>query len=354
MDFTKTLTLLAAVEQMPPITTFLKDRYFPTNDVTDIFTTEEVLVEYKDGNKKLAPFVSPRKNGVTMLRDGYNIKSYAPANIAPKRPLYVDDLKKKGFGEALFSKLTPEQRQMALILKDTSEMDEMITRREESMAAETMLTNGCVMHHYADKGDEYEEKEIRFYDDTSNPAVYTPSLDWDSDTADLIEDIYQMILMLIQKGNAATEVILGTAVVNPFINNEKIQKLLDIRNYNIGSVEPMELPTGASRIAQIVVKGHKVDILSYAATYENKSGEDTLYIPSNKVIVTAPAAGRTAYGAVTQVEQSDGEMHTYTGKRIPHYVASAENNSRSITLTSCPLLMPNRKNPWIVADVLTK
>lgn len=352
MDFTKTLTLLAAIQQVPSVTTFLKDRYFPTNDATDIFNTDEVLVEYRQGKKKLAPFVSPRKNGVTMFREGYNVHSYAPANIAPKRPLSIDDLKKKGFGEALFSNLTPAQRQMALILTDMNEMDQMITRREEAMAAETMTTNGCIMHHYADKGDEYEEKEIRFYDEAVNPAIYTPNVDWSESGADIAADLYQMIVFLTRKGNAATDVILGTDVVDEFINNPSIQKLLDIKNYNIGSVDPIELPTGAARIAQLNIKGHKVDILTYDQTYENETGNDVPFIPANKVIVTAPNAGRTAYGAVSQVEQSDGDVHSYPGKRVPHYVSDAGNNSRSITLTGRPLLIPNTKNPWISADVL--
>ena len=352
MDFTKTLTLLQAINQTTPVTSFLKDRYFPTNDATDIFNTDEVLVEYKEGNKKLAPFVSPRKNGITMLREGYNVHGYSPANIAPKRPLYIDDLNKKGFGEALFSGLTPEQRQLALILSDISEMDAMITRREESMAAETMLTNGCIMKHYADKGDEYEEKEIHFYDGDQNPAVYTPSISWGSASADIVGDLYQMILFLTSKGNAATDVILGSSAAKTFMNNEGIQKLLDIKNMNIGYIAPMELPTGASQLAHIVIYGHAVDIITYDQTYENDLGVDTPYIPAEKVIVTAPAAGRTAYGAVTQLEQEDGNFHTYPGKRVPHYVADANSNTRSITTTARPLLMPNKKNPWITADVL--
>ena len=84
MDFTNTLTLLAAIEEVPKEATFLRDRYFPTNASTDIFATDEVLVEYKDGDKKLAPFVSPRKNGVSVFREGYEIHKFEPANIAPK------------------------------------------------------------------------------------------------------------------------------------------------------------------------------------------------------------------------------------------------------------------------------
>ena len=53
------------------------------------------------------------------------------------------------------------------------------------------------------------------------------------------------------------------------------------------------------------------------------------------------------------MEQADGEFHTYAGRRVPKYVSSAEGNTRTLTISSRPLLIPNNKNPWIVADVLT-
>ena len=82
-----THTLLMAVESLSPVSSFLRDRYFPTNEATDVFSTTDVLVEYKDGNKKLAPFVAPRKGGVTILRKGYTVDRYTPPRIAPKRAL---------------------------------------------------------------------------------------------------------------------------------------------------------------------------------------------------------------------------------------------------------------------------
>lgn len=97
-NFYDTHTLLASVQQLPPLHTFLLDRYFPTNAATDIFATNDVLVEYKKGHKKAAPFVAPRKGGITILRDGYTMRRFTPSYIAPKRPLTIDDLRKRGFG----------------------------------------------------------------------------------------------------------------------------------------------------------------------------------------------------------------------------------------------------------------
>lgn len=350
-NFYETHTLLMAVERLTPANSFLRDRYFPTNAVSDVFATDDVLVEYKDGSKKLAPFVAPRKGGVTILRNGYHMERYTPPFVAPKRALSYDDLSKRGFGEALYTQLTPAQRQQTLILKDADELGEFITRREELMAAETMLTNGCVMKHIADDASVEDEMEIRFYNGDSNPAIYTPAVKWSDPTAHIMDDLKVMIRMLTSKGLRASELVCSPDVADAIIKNEEIQKFLDNRRYELGSVEPETLAPGAAIVAKLNVGGRVISIISYDETYTDDNGDDKQYIPSGKCILTAPACGRTLYGAVTQVEQADGEFHTYAGKRVPKYLSNAEGNTRSLTISSRPLLIPNNKNPFITADV---
>ena len=352
-NFYDTHTLLMAVQQLTPAATFLRDRYFPTNDASDIFATDDVLVEFRDGSKKLAPFVAPRKGGVTVLRAGYNMERYTPPFVAPRRVLTLDELRKRGFGEALYSQLTPEQRQQTLILRDADELGELITNREEAMAAETMLTNGCVMKHIADDVGKADEMEIRFYSEASNPATYTPTAKWDATGGKILKDLEAMIRMLTKRGLRASDLVCSPDVADTIINDAAVQKLLDNRRIEIGNVEPELLPDGAAIVARLNVLGRIISVISYDLTYTDDKGKDKLYIPSGKCVLTAPGAGRTAYGAVSQVEQSDGEFHTYAGRRVPKYVSSAEGNSRTLTISSRPLLIPNNKNPFIVADVLT-
>lgn len=354
LDIFSTHYMLAAVQEINPLHTFLRDRYFPTNDSTDLFATEDVLVEYRDGNKTLAPFVAPRKGGVTVLRKGYHMERYTPPYIAPKRPMTADDLKKKGFGEALFSKLTPAQRQGALMMKDFEEMDAMIARREEAMAAETLLTNGCVMTHIADDKAEGEPMHIRFYEGENNPAQFTPDVDWDEADADILGDIYAVCELLAAKGLGHTDLIVAPDVGSAILDDEKIQKLLDNRNINIGGVDPAVLPSGVTKIARLNCKGHVVDVLQYSESYTGDNGTSQSYIPAGKAVLTAPGCGRTLYGAVTQVEQSDGLFHTYAAKRVPKYYSDAQGNTRELYLTSCPLCIPNNKNAWYVINAINE
>ena len=44
LDIFKTHTMLAAVQEHNPVYAFIRDRYFPTNDTTDLFSTDDVLV----------------------------------------------------------------------------------------------------------------------------------------------------------------------------------------------------------------------------------------------------------------------------------------------------------------------
>ena len=219
------------------------------------------------------------------------------------------------------------------------------------MAAEVMQTNGCVMKHIADDKDITDDKEIRFYSEGSNPATYTPSGNWESAYTGIIADLAAMATMLSKRGLAATELVCGADAADAILGNAEIQKLLDIRNYDAGRVDPSTLPNGASHIATLNVKGRLIDVICYDEEYTDGSASKP-YIDTKNVILTAPGAGRTLYGAVTQVEQSDGEFHTYTGRRVPKYLSNAEGNTRTLTLTSCPLLIPNNKNPFIVAKVL--
>lgn len=352
-NYYDTHTLLAAVQQNIRTTTFLRDRFFPTNEATDIFSTTDVLVEYRDGSRMIAPYVAPRKGGVTLLRKGYEVERFEPPFIAPKRMLTIDDLTKKGFGEALNSNMTPAARQMALILRDAQELADTIARREEQMAAEVMQTNACVMKHIADDHTETDDKYIQFFKEGTNPAKYTPTNNWTKDYTGIISDMGAMARMLTQNGLGASELIVGVDAADAILGNAEIQKLLDIRNYNAGRIDPSTLPDGVAHIATLNVKGRYIDVLCYEEQYTDYEDGDTKdYIDSKSVVLTAPSAGRTAYGAVSQVEQSDGLFHTYTGRRVPKYLSNAEGNTRSLTLTSCPILMPKNRNCFIVAKVL--
>lgn len=348
----RTMTMIGAIQALPTHRTFLRDRYFPCTPATDMFPTEEVLIEYRDGNKKIAPVVAPRKGGVTIKREGYTTRRYAPPLVAPKRGLTIDDLNKRGFGEDLYSQITPEQREAQVLGNDLTELSTMIDGREEYMAASAMLNNGYVLKQYADDyGEKYEEFELFFYDGESDDSKYTPSGHWTDADYDIIGDLRAMIRLLTSKGLPAEDFVFSPDVTDDIIKNKAIKELLDIRNVNIGTIAPIELPEGASRIGVINIDGHDINLISYDEQYEDENGELQYFMGEGNVVLTAPASGRSLYGAVSQLEQSDGRFHTYMANRVPKYTADAEAETRTLKVSAKPLPIPKNKNAWIHAKV---
>lgn len=106
LNFFSTYMLQAALEFVEPEHLFFKERYFPTG-AGDIFNSDKVLVEVRKGSRKMAPFIADRMDAPAVERTGYEIHEFTPAKIGLARYLTIDDLSKRGFGEALYSKLTP-------------------------------------------------------------------------------------------------------------------------------------------------------------------------------------------------------------------------------------------------------
>ena len=125
LNFFDNVILQAITEEIVPKRGFFKDRYFPTG-AGDIFKADEVLTEYRKGDRKLAAFVAPDVHDIPIARRGYEVHSYQPAYIAPSRVLTMDELKKRGFGEALYPGMDEAQRAARLLADDMNDMENRI------------------------------------------------------------------------------------------------------------------------------------------------------------------------------------------------------------------------------------
>jgi len=349
-----TYTMLEAVKLIKPRSTFLRDRYFPTS-ASDIFTTKSVLVDYVDetGNK-LAPAVMPHVGGIPVAREGYETEELTPPKFAPERVLTVDQLETRLAGENVFGGLTPQEREASILRSDLERLDEIIANREEYLAAQTLLNNGYTLKQYADRYTEkYTEKTINFYSGSSNPAVYRPQATWSATSTAIIADIAAMCDLLIKRGLPATDLVVSGTVADVLLGNEAILKLLDNRRFILAQeVSPAEQANGSVLIAVLNVKGHQVNVYSYTKEYEADNGVSTPYLPDGYCFVTAPGMGRTAYGAITQLEQGSDTHTTYAARRVPKVISDARDNTRTLIEQSRPLVMPKARNAAISAKVI--
>lgn len=351
LDFFNTYTLIAVTEEIVPKKSFFRDRYFPTGE-GDIFASDKVLTEYKKGDRKLAAFVSDRVGDIPMDRRGYDIHEYEPAKIAPSRILTLDDLKKRGFGEALYSNMTQAQRAAKLQLADLSEMDARIARREEWMAAQTMINNGCTIQEYLDDTTAGEEKHIYFYDGESSEHTYTVGENkWDAEGGDLYGDVIAMCKMLSKRGLKSADLVLGTNAADCVRANEALMAELNKNsNVNRGSIdETLTQYEGVVFMGNINFGGFWLNVISVDETYTDDNNEEQSYFPATSAMVTAPACGHMMYGQLTQIDYGNTDFTTHTGKRIPKFSVDQANDIRKLRLAARPLAAPKAYCPWIYA-----
>jgi hypothetical protein len=329
---------------------FLKDFFFPTS-AADMFATESVLIDNMNRGRKAAPFVI--KGSKSTDRDTFLTDEYKPARIAPARKLTVDDLKARGFGEALFNGAKPNERAVRYTVKDLQDLNDQITRREEIMCAEVLRTNGCVMVHIGPDGSsESNEHTIKFYEGDKNPQQYTPGKSWSDPSADILGDMNVMRQTVTKTGNKANILLVSPDVGEFILSNTEIRERLNNRRYDVGQVSPIELPEGAAEICRLKVGASVVTVIAYEETYQNDDGVDTPYLPEGTAIMTAYNCGRGLYGGVTQLEEGSDEFKYHESRRVPKVIVDRENDEKKLQLVARPVMVPVSKGAWISASVV--
>lgn len=354
LNFFDTYVLSLINEEVVPQPSFFRDRYFPTG-TGDIFAADKVLTEYRKGDRKMAAFVSDRVGDIPMDRRGYAIHEYEPAYIAPSRLLTMDDLRKRGFGEAIYASSTPAQRAARLLLDDMSDMERRIAAREEWMAAQTMINNACTMQTYVDNDTQGETKYVQFYDSSSD-HTYTISSGhkWDANGitfGTVRADVRAMCRKLSDRGLPAADLVLGSDAADALLSISEFRQLLD-RNSGIitGSInEQLSAYPGVVLEGVINFGGFRLNVISVDETYVDNSNQTQKFFPATSAMVTAPGCGHLMYGQVTQIDYGSTDPVSYAAKRVPKLVVDQANDTRKLRLATRPLAAPKDYCPYIYA-----
>jgi hypothetical protein len=271
------------------------------------------------------------------------------------RTITLDNLVHRGFGEALYSDRTPEDREAALLSQDIDDLNGLVDNREEMMSAQLLLSSQVTLRQYADKAgtDEYLEMDIKYFDGPANPNAYTPAYPWNGANGAVYQDLTNIVRQLSAKGSSVTDIVAHPSVIDFIIADAQFQRLLDVRNYELGKIVPVELPEGVGFYGNVVLGGHTVGLYSYdREVVDDISGATTPVIPEGSLVACAPGCGRTLYGAISQIEEDDRQWHTYASRRVPKFFTDSDNDVRTLRVAARPLPAPVSAYPWVSASVL--
>jgi hypothetical protein len=346
-------------EGLSPVNTFFRDRYFPTA-AGDIYAADKVLVEYRDGDNDMAPFMVLDADPINVKREGYEIHDYEPTCIKQSRNLTADQLKQRGFGEAILSQSTEEERAAKLVQEDLALLERRFTRTEEYLCAQTMINNGFTVNEMLDANTVGKQATVKFYDpNLGNDGAYNIGTAWTTSTgwSEIVEDVRNMCRSLTRRGLPAKDLIVGQAVADVLLANTDFRSLVDkMSGIVIASPIVQELTKydGVSLLGVINFGGYLLNVIVVDEQYRGLDSSNPPvpewknYFPAKSIMVTAPGAGHLMYAHIVHMDE-DGNIETITGKRVPDLFVDRKRKVREIILESRPFAAPLNYSPWIYA-----
>lgn len=344
-------TMLPSYQKNLPVTTFLRDRYFPG---VKTFHTKHVDMDFYKGGQEVAPFVAENSGPVYIKRKGFQTKSYTAPFINIGVPYDTNLIGARLPGEIIYNPLTPEERASILMQQDYNELDARITRREELMAAQCLQTGIVIVKGYADdKGTVVREDTIDF--DFDNNITLEGNERWDQTAPDMYGTLKDGVTLIRQAGYNPIDVILGATASKHLLENEDfLKRYMDRRYAQYGVINPqlnINNGNGYCYLGRLTELG--VDLWSYLAWYQDPdTGLTTPYVEDNRVIIAPQNIGEFLYGAITQIPEDSDDFVTIEGTRVPKLIVDRKTDTKELSLKSRPVVKPNDSTSWVSIDVI--
>lgn len=329
---------------LPPVNTFFRSTFFKNEET---FNTKSVDVDFVKGSRKVAPIVSRLVGGKAVKNTGYETKTYTPPLVAPDKVTTIDDILTRQAGENPYSGISPAQRAVNKMAADFAELRDMITRREELMCTQAIFTGRIPV---VGEG----INEVIDFGFTNYEEIKTAAKKWTGAEADPIADLTRWYTQVQKTGFINCNVcVMATDVAAAFLNNEKVLKMLDTKNYDLAVIAPRQLPNGATYIGTIRQLG--LDIYTYNEWYlddwtDENNPEEKPHVPNGTLALLSTNANNSMYyGAVTLGDEKTTTIRTVEGKYVPDAWLERRPVRRFLQLSSAPLPVPHNVDGWFVA-----
>jgi hypothetical protein len=296
-DTYSTAYLLGAYGVIDRPVPFLYNTFFTSEQQ---FDTPEVYFDKVERARRLAPVVSPLVQGKAERLRGYFTSSMRPAYVKPKHVIEPDRVLKRMPGETLLGSFSAAERRDRIVLDTLQIQDDQITRREEWMAAQLLLTGSVVV-----QGEDYPAQVVSFGRPSSNTVVLAGGAAWGQTGVDALS-MMQTWSALVQNvsGFAPVKVVMDPLAYDKFRRSSGVALVMNSFRQTSGNIDLAGTVTGgigneAVNVGQIGL----FDIWVYQQFYTDPDGNVIKFIPDNTVIMGNPMGcqGTRLYGAIQDV-----------------------------------------------------
>jgi hypothetical protein len=346
-DIYSTAVLARVVENLPPPSTFLLDKFFPGVQTSD---SELILFDVDTSKPRITPFVHPTVAGKVVQDRGFQTNSFRPAYAKDKRVLQPGAPVKRRQGERIGGTMTPMQRRQAQVTQNLEDQLDMLTRREMVMASEALRLGQVTV-----TGEDYPTVVVNFGRDAGLTVTLAGGARWgQAGVAPL--DLLETWSGLVQakSGAIARDVVMDPKAWALFRADATVQLRLNTLyagqkgNLNLG---PLTFGPGDSR-ARYVGDIGDFSIWVYQEPYVDEYSNSLNMLPDYTVILAAGGDSKYTVEGVRCYGMILDEEAGYQAER--YFVKSwleKDPAVRLLLLQSAPLVVPFRPNASFCATV---
>ena len=346
-DLYSPVTLDGVVRALPPVSSFFKDTFF--KNIKPEFT-EDVLVDFYKGQRKVAPFVNIKEKGKVVEKRGYVTDRFTTPYIKVKDVTTVEDMLKRLPGEVLMnSGVTPEQRGVELIAEQLADFNEQIARREEWMCVQAMMEGvipvvGEGVNYEIDFGFTNKSTVSNLWDTASAPTVY--------------KDLQTVVLTCQKKGYHKPNIcIMERSAYQAFLRATKLDEEFKQQSelYNVMEIKPSYVAENVTFCGRI--KDPDLEIYVYDEWFiddwtDPENPKEKSLMPKGKVLFASTNAKYSMYYGLMMFTDTDTkEYRSVYGTRGADSWVQKDPDARFLTLNSRPLPVPHEVDSWYVLTV---
>ncbi len=317
-------TLIGALNQIKPKSTFLRDTFFPKIKTHD---TRAVEIDIIKGRRRLAPFVSPRAQGTPVDRVAAEARTISMPYIKLKIPTEAGQLlDARQPGKTVYEG-TPADRGKALLAQDLVTLRDMVIRREEAMAAQALVDGRVTITG------EGVDAVVDYLRPASHNVVNTGTANaWDAANVDILAQLRGFARLVARTAGVPANVcVMGPAASDAFIAWLSAHSLgLSQAPVETGQIRLDQIGTGATYLGRI----HGIDFYEYNEWAEDATGADQpLFAPNRVVFGSRQTDGIRHYGAIEDLKAG-------VNWAVPYFVKSWEEEDPSVRwlmIQSAPL-----------------
>jgi hypothetical protein len=339
MDIYSTTALNRLVQSLKRPQTGLLSAFFGQVETSD---TEDIKFDVENKKRRIAPFVSPLREGKLVEDEGYVTKSFTPAYVKDKRVHDPNKALKRAAGETIGGSMSPLDRHQANLARSSADQVEMLMRRKEVMASEVLRTGKVTI-----EGEGYPTVVVDFGRNAAHTVALTLAARWGEAGVKPLENIEDWGLTILQNGGGQVQdVIMDVKAWRLFRADAAVEKFLNTRPLSpeAGGVNYVRLASlGLSYQGAIGQYRYWV----YSDWYVNEAGTEVPILPDHTVIMASPDVDGVQHHGAIRDEDAGLQPFEFFSKSwvVP------DPSKRILLMQSAPLVVPYRPDATFCATV---